>query len=226
MSDKFVQLKFDSEFDAIICLNGKIPTKNFFKKCKNVPILASDGASTKLFKINIIPDYVIGDMDSAIRALLDKFIPENRIIEISSQDITDFEKTLNFSIKSGFENILICGFHGGEMEHSLNNVSVLLKYMNSLNLTIFELNRYCLPINKSIQFHCSLNEMISIIPQPECDLNTDGLQWELKNESLKLGTREGSRNRAIKTKVSIKLNSGKYLLSINSILLKAPNFYN
>lgn len=61
-------------------------------------------------------------------------------------------------------------------------------------------------------------EMISIIPQPFVKLSTKNLLWNLNNETLELGSREGARNVATDNYISINILEGSILLFIDARL--------
>jgi len=202
-------------FDAILCLNGEISHFEYIaeNKCK---IYCADGAANTLISNNIIPDYIIGDLDSVNVNEIKTRSNDIKIIEKPSQEKNDFEKVLDFLISKDKKNILIFGFQGGELEHTLNNWSVLKKFAKHLNIIILHNDRYAIPIHKSIEIELKANETISIIPQATCNIKTKGLKWELDNETLELGTREGARNITTSSTIKIDLNSGEYLLFIDS----------
>jgi thiamine pyrophosphokinase len=220
-----IELSFGNNlFDAVICLFGKLPKKRFFKHFEDCPILAADGAGVKLLKKGISPDYIIGDLDSFHNKPISKKFDKSKIILIEDQETNDFEKNLIFAKESGYRNIVILGFHGGELEHSLNNWSVFMRYSKVMNLCIYDEDRYGIAIRESIRFSTEDNEMISIIPQTRTKIITKNLKWALNNEVLEFGEREGARNIAIGKDVQIELIEGEYLLFINSRLPYAPLF--
>lgn len=209
-------------FDALICLYGKLPPKDIFDDFKECTILAADGAGIKLLEKGIMPDYVIGDLDSFFGNPLSQEVESSRIIKITDQETNDFEKNLLFAKENNFKNILILGFHGGELEHSLNNWSVFMRYSKDMGLCIYDEGRYGIPVRESIIFESRDNELISIIPQTYAKIKSNDLQWILNDETLKLGDREGARNVAVKDKVRIDLSEGEYLLFIDARLPYAP----
>lgn len=215
---KFCSLLFDANFDCIICLNSKIPSLGFFLQLNNLPIIAADGGAVRLFEIGVLPDFVVGDLDTFDASGIGKYFKNVEIIREPSQEINDFEKSLNFAIQKGFRNILIIGFQGGELEHTLNNWSVLIKFADLLNLCIYDFGRYAIPLNHSVQIDVGKYEMISIIPQPFCNITTQNLRWNLNGENLKLGEREGARNIAESSTIQIELNEGTYLLFLDARL--------
>ncbi|MBI5324000.1 MAG: thiamine diphosphokinase [Ignavibacteriae bacterium] len=225
--DKFnYKLTFKNDIvDSILCLDAVLPGIEFFSRFNDVPLLAADGASLKLYDLSIIPGFIIGDLDTfSSNPLSEQLIGKSEIIHSSEQETNDFEKSLNFCIGKGWKNIMIAGFHGGALEHTLNNWSIIKKFSRRLNLCIYDDGRYALPVYNSISFNPEMNELISIIPQPMSKMTTKGLQWELKNETLELGLREGARNIARAEVIDIELHIGEYLLFIDQRLPQFPIF--
>ncbi len=212
----------DLLFDCIVCLNSDLPSKNFFKKFENNRILAADGAALKLYKKGIIADIIIGDLDSFNRSRMREKFNSDKIFYDESQETNDFQKVLDFALKRTYRNILVLGFHGGELEHTLNNWSILLKYKNLLNLCIYEKNRYAIPIEGNIELKCKKGEILSLIPQTEAIITSKNLKWELNNELLKLGIREGARNVATENLIYLNIEKGSILLFFDSRIPFAP----
>ncbi|MES2765198.1 MAG: thiamine diphosphokinase [Bacteroidota bacterium] len=224
MDEKIYKLVFKNYFDAILCLDGTLPEESFFKAFKNIPVIAADGAAVKLFKKNVFSDMIVGDLDSFKKLANREDFLKSEIIQIDEQDTNDFEKALKIIIERGFKNILLLGFHGGELEHTLNNWSVLKRFSKLVNICLFDENRYGISLFKSVEFDVVKNEIISLIPQPRVEITTENLEWPLVKETLELGMREGARNRALGEKVVLKIHSGEILLFINPRLPFAPEF--
>ncbi len=215
---------YEEVFDAIICLNAKIPKKKVLRELEGTLLFSADGAADKLFEKGFRPDYIIGDMDSInVKARENKF-PGTEIIHIRDQDTNDFEKNLAIAKEQGHNRILVIGFHGGELEHTLNNWSVFMRYSREMNLCIYDKDRYGIPVFEPTRFMSFPNEIVSLIPQPECVLTTKNLKWELNRETLKLGVREGARNRARAAYFELELYSGSLMVFVDSRLPGAPVF--
>jgi thiamine pyrophosphokinase len=202
--------------DAILCLNGVLPEKDYWEQLpSDIVIVAADGAAERLEKSGIIPQYIIGDMDS----LADKKIywESQRGVEVHSrydQNSTDFEKSLEFLAHRNLSKILVLGMHGGEIDHSLNNWSILARYGKKLYLTAGDNDKSATPLYESFDYASTPNELISLIPQPLCHISTTGLQWNLLKEDLALGRREGARNRATGQDVRITIHTGSLLFIV------------
>ena len=84
-------------------------------------VVAADGGATCLIRNGIVPDAVIGDMDSLppeVRVAL----PPGIVHAIAEQDSTDFDKCLRHIAAP---EILGFGFLGGRLDHELAAMTVL-----------------------------------------------------------------------------------------------------
>ena len=86
-------------------------------------------------------------------------------------------------------------------------------------------DRYGIPLYNSVKVELKENEIVSLIPQTKAKLSTDGLVWELDNETLELGVREGARNLTFKKEISIEIHKGSILLFIDSRFPKSVKLF-
>jgi thiamine pyrophosphokinase len=209
--------------DVLVCLNGILPERSFFEKLLPIPIAAADGAAKKLRERGITPNMIIGDLDS-LADELDLWRVQKGIVihEVSDQNSTDFEKTLTFVREQGKTNILVCGLHGGDLDHTLNNWSITMRHSAYQHLAVFDNGKIAVPIRTSVQFTAGIDEMISLIPQPSVHLSTTGLEWNLSREVLEMGKREGARNTATATMVQLDIHEGSLLLFMQAQLPYMP----
>jgi thiamine pyrophosphokinase len=211
-----------SRIDAIICLKGAPPSLSVLEQFVDVPIIAADGAANLLYHLDVLPEYVIGDLDSVLPEVLDAMRTTTEIIVEVDQDINDFEKALRFSQQMLWKRVLITGIHGGDLEHTLNNWSVLVRYGKDMDLLAHDDNRIGIPLYSNTSYQAELDELISLIPQPSVTLTTRGLVWELTHEELSLGVREGARNRSSQTHVELEVHQGAVFLFVDARLPFLP----
>jgi len=199
--------------EAIICLNGSISDKELFflSNTKKIPIIAADGAINKLHSVKA--DYVIGDLDS----ISDKYFSPS-FIRIENQYQYDFEKALDLVINSGHKKILILGINGGEYEHTLNNLSIFIKYSLHAELFCLTDGRIGFLVDSDIKFSYDINKIISIIPCPSAVITSTGLLYKLEQTKLSLGQKEGARNKTTNNEITLQLHSGKYMLFFDAFL--------
>lgn len=221
---KYQKITFiEGHFDAAICLNTINPDIEHIKQLTNIPILAADGAGLYLLKNGITPNYIIGDLDSFNKDDISNTFPEDKLIYLPDQETNDFEKTLDFARRKNFNNLIVFGIHGGEYEHSLNNWSVLSKYSDIMNIVIYDLGRYGFCISRNSKIETYPNEIISLIPKGFAKISTKGLKWNLIDELLALGIREGARNNALQNEITIELIEGELFVFLDSRFPKIIN---
>lgn len=216
MQNGMNRITFGNKPSAVIALNSTMPSREEFESLAGIPIIAADGACLRLEAIGISPDFIVGDLDSLRQSgRYDDFI-NSEMLEMPDQETNDFEKSLNFAISKGWHSVLVVGFHGGELDHTLNNISVLKKYANRMEICLYEHKRYSIYTEVSFALKSAPGEIISLVPMPIATVTTGGLEWPLRNERLELGVREGARNRAISAEISVEIHSGALLVFFDS----------
>jgi thiamine pyrophosphokinase len=201
------------DYKSLLVLNGDIPGKEFFGQSK-VPIIAADGAAKQLSKINIIPDLIVGDLDSCP---VDLF-PSVERIPLLDQNYSDFEKALYYLQEKQLTPALITGLTGGYLDHILYNF-ILFKKSNSIALGQDQIVFLLQEGTKVLSL--PKGTKISFFGYPEATITTKGLKWELKNDLLSFFERNSPFNRVNQEKLEITV-TGKvlvivYLLSIQDL---------
>ena len=122
---------------AYILANGEFPTKKeLLDELINAEFLiVCDGAINHLEEIKKIPNLIIGDLDSIDKKLKSKY--KNKIIHIKEQESNDLSKAFYHCISLGFDEFVILGATGKREDHTLANISLLIKYSKKCkNLTM------------------------------------------------------------------------------------------
>lgn len=205
-----------SERITIIFLNGKLPTHRIISKfLKNNPyIICADGGANKIKKFKIVPDIILGDLDSIKKDTKAYFTKKKTVImKIDEQDTTDFEKCLLHCTENDLRNIFIFGAISSRPDHTLNNFSILKRYYKVLQLKIIDDKFEIFFINNSIEFDYKIGKVISLLAFPIAKrINTTGLKYPLDNEDLEFGVREGTLNSSESEKIKINFSEGDLLL--------------
>ncbi len=201
---------------AIIIANGYLPKKRLILRLKKLgfeDIFCADGGANNLYKLKINPLYIIGDLDSIKPEVLEfyKFASVN-IIRDSNQDNTDIEKVLDFMILNNYTEAVIFGATGDRLDHTIGNISILLKYSNKIKLFLLHYYSLLTVCNKEVSLIAELNETISFYGVSSASFfSTKGLMYNLDNELLFLGFRESTSNVAVEKDVFIGC-SDKFIL--------------
>jgi thiamine pyrophosphokinase len=204
----FFKERYNYSFDAICCLNGDLPQRQNIDKFIAKKIIAADGAAIQLIEMGVLPDIIIGDFDSINKSIIPDEFDTNNIIHDPDQNSSDFDKILNHCSRNNFHSVLVLGIHGGELDHTLNNLSIFKKFADRLELTLFDENKFGFFTGESFSFATKPGEMISLLPFPIAKITTENLKWNLDNEILEMGVREGARNRATSNHAFIQIHAG------------------
>ncbi len=201
---------------AAIFLNGSEPSLELTKKLLggNCHIVAADGGANFLYKKRIVPDLIIGDMDSvSIKTVRYYKKLGVRLVRIREQETTDFEKSLNFCISEGFNNVAVLGATSDRPDHTMNNFSVMKRFSKFIDVRMFSEEFEIFYAGKKTEFKYRINETLSMMAMPKATgIVTCGLKYALKNETLEFGKREGSLNQSASENISINYKSGSLLI--------------
>jgi thiamine pyrophosphokinase len=196
MSDPFVQTL------EIVTLVGAGPvnTGDLKKALTLAPFcVAVDGGTEIVQNCGIVPNFVIGDMDSASLSSIEGLDPAT-VLHLEEQDSTDFDKALR-NIEA--PAVLGFGFMGGRVDHQLAAFSTLVKFADKCCILIGE---------EDIVFHLPKELSIELVPgsrfsvfpmRPGRALST-GLKWPLDPWTFEAGGMLGTSNLVSAGTVQIK----------------------
>jgi thiamine pyrophosphokinase len=204
------------EQKTILFLNGDMPPQKVINKycTKGSYIICADGGANGLTNTKIIPNIILGDLDSLKPAARVYFLRKNvEIRRIDDQETTDFEKALLYCIDLNLNNITVFGAVSSRPDHTMNNFSVLKRFCITLDIRIIDKEFEIYYINRKTSFNYKIGHTVSLMPMPSAGgITTKGLKYKLRNESLELGTREGTLNVSTAKNISIEFKKGSLLL--------------
>jgi thiamine pyrophosphokinase len=201
---------------ALIVANGETPSKqviNYLLGKGYTTIIAADGGLLHCKKLGIVPHHIVGDFDSITEADLKKYRRTSTIKHIARQTDTDLEKAIRYSVNLGFKDIAICGATGLRIDHTLGNISLLLRYGSKMQIRVFSKESIIIPVAGVYTFISYAGETISIFAfENRTKISTLGLKYPLDKESLTFGERESVSNEAVDELVSLKVTHGAAIL--------------
>lgn len=200
-----------TEPKVFLLLNGEIPSHLPDLKSYNF-ICTTDGGLHILEKFGVIPDLLTGDFDSSTNH------PKNvEIVHTPDQNYTDFDKMLQILYDRGYNIVDVYGASGGEQDHFLGNLNTALVWKEKLKITFFDNNGYYFFAKNKTELQNVKGKTISLFPFPKAKkVTSKGLQYPLKNTTLKIGKLIGTRNYAIENNVSIRFNKGNLIIFVIS----------
>ncbi|MCI0473064.1 MAG: thiamine diphosphokinase [Ignavibacteria bacterium] len=200
----------------ILFLNGELPPLRVINKfcLTGSYIICADGGANGLTGTKIVPNIILGDLDSLKPAARRYFSRKKvEIRRIQDQETTDFEKALLYCIEMNLNNITVFGAVSSRPDHTINNFSVLKRYSKILDIRVIDKVFEMYYVNKKTSFAYRKGYTVSLMPMPSAGgITTKGLKYKLRNESLELGTREGTLNVSTANNISIEFKKGSLLL--------------
>ena len=188
-------------------------TKNIIDLSKNKLIIAADGGADRLLEYEILPDKVIGDLDSISEKTATKL--EDWLILNKDIQNTDLEKAVDYATERGAKEILIVGWSGGRIDHTMAALGLAFNPKVELiddKFTVKAISDLEIIVGEE-------KTLFSLIAIPEARVSIDGAKWNLQHEKLKMGGRGIHNEIGPSGKVAIELHSGNLLLVKGNFVL-------
>ena len=167
-----------------VILNGQMPTDDtIINQITNSDyIIAVDGSANKLFDLEIIPDVIIGDLDS-LQNIKNKHI---ELVETPDQNKTDFRKTLEWCIEKNILNISIFGISGESEDHFLGNYYTLSDFGEKISWKAFTDFSVISPCMGNKKFESFKGQKVSLFcMKGSSTVNSENLEYPLHSFHLK-----------------------------------------
>jgi thiamine pyrophosphokinase len=204
---------------AVIIANGDIRDYSFIKsECTDADVvICADGGAEHAARCGIVPEYLIGDLDSVSSTLADSLEKSGvKVIRYPAEkDFTDTEICINKAIELGCEEICIAAGVGDRMDHSLGNIG-LLHVIREMGMEgyIFSSDAYIFLCTDEIWITGRKGDTISIIPLSGSaeGLYSEGLKYKLDNLTIPFGKPLGVSNVMTENKCRISVGKGEVLV--------------
>jgi thiamine pyrophosphokinase len=197
---------------GIILANGKPPKKSvisFFQRREYTKLICADGGANSALKMNLIPDVIIGDLDSISPEALKVFKSVTKIIRLKRQNDTDVEKCLKYVINNQYDEALLVGATGNRLDHTFCNLGIVLKFFPQIKISLVAENSFLRAYTGNVELKTFPGETISIYCiSAKTKISSQGLKYELQNISLPFGIRESTSNIAKTELTKLKITNG------------------
>ncbi len=199
----------------VIIGNGTINDIIYHKKLLHDidVIICADGGASNAKKMDVIPDYIIGDLDSTNPDILDYFKKnKTKIINDNNQDKTDMELAISLAESLHPKKIIIIGAIGYRIDHTIANILCLNRIKKNITTQIIDNKNIIELVDNTKDIIGEKEEIISIIPLTDIiGLSYKGMKWLLSDKNTKFGW-FGISNKIIENKANISLKKGKILV--------------
>jgi thiamine pyrophosphokinase len=182
-------------------------------------VIGADGGAARALAQGIVPDLVIGDLDSlparhrrALEARGSRFLIHPR-----AKDETDLELALTHAAEQGAQEIVILGALGGRLDHTLANLLLLaLPQLAGRSVRLVDGPDVALLLRTGEQatLEGQPGDLVSLLPLggDALGITATGLAWPLQDGSLRFAFSRGVSNVMTGAEATIRLDTGLLLV--------------
>jgi thiamine pyrophosphokinase len=204
--------------NVLIVANGTWPNQAIWKPLvdnSNV-IVACDGAIVQLLQNDIVPDYVVGDLDSIPIEMIDSQIESLNItvIPMLNQNSSDLAKALDYCKNNSAEIIDVVGIEGGRLDHQIGAYFSLCEHNSNAVLHLEEWSARLVPSEGLVIDSIEKGKNVSLFAIGTVNgVKLSGVKWPLENEQFEPGT-NGLHNESTGEEIQISHRGGHLLLLV------------
>lgn len=185
-----------------IVANGEVKNGQWLRENIRGTVIAADGGANLCKEHGVIPQFIVGDLDSVHRETLD-FFKDSEVVRLEDQNKTDLEKALAYAKEMGAGTIYVFGALGGSVDHTMANILSL-----SPQSIIRDESHDVHVVENELQITGDREDVVSVIALSSVSgLSYEGLKWSAP-EMVNAGW-IGARNRLKSTSATIRLKKGR-----------------
>lgn len=202
--------------NVLIAANGTWPNQAIWKPLVNYSdiIIACDGAVVQLLKNDIIPNFIVGDLDSIPQQMFGSQIEKLGItvIPMPNQDSNDLAKALQYCKYLDATNIDVIGVEGGRLDHQIGAYFSLCEQGSNAILHLDNWTARLVPREGLVFDSIEKGKNISLFAIGTVNgVKISGVKWSLNNQQLLPGT-NGLHNESSGGRIQISHLEGHLLL--------------
>jgi thiamine pyrophosphokinase len=182
-------------------------------------IIAADGGADWLDAVGVAPHRLVGDLDSADPAVVDRLgaaqIPVER--HPPDKDASDLELSLAAAARAGADEIVVLGALGGALDHLLANVLLLgsdaagdreVRLVHGLTSARLLSG----PSRADLRGPPGSRVSLLALGQAADGVTTQGLRWPMVDDRLEAGSSRGLANVVVAVPAGVSLGAGRLLV--------------
>jgi len=201
--------------NALVIANSILPAQPILDDCRARAdvILCADGGANRARERGLVPDFIVGDLDSILPETRATF-PQAQYIHRPDQNATDLEKTLQFAVEQGVQRASLVGITGLRLDHQICNLNIAEKFCSRMEIELHDDFGVGVFLNAQQQeaimrFETFIGQQISLFSFRRAEgIVTEGLKYPQQDEALEWAVRDGLSNEAIQTAVTIRVKGG------------------
>jgi thiamine pyrophosphokinase len=147
-------------------------------------IICCDGSAEILLNAGMIPEAIVGDMDTLKKETAKRF--SDRICRDKDREINDLTKAVRWCVNRNFRDIVVLGATGKREDHTIGNISLLAEYARDADIIMVTDTGILRPFLENCRVSSFPGQQVSIFStDSETEITSKGLKYPLKNRKLK-----------------------------------------
>jgi thiamine pyrophosphokinase len=214
-------------FDALLVANGSPPTRKLLRALADraLCVIALDGGVEVLFRCGIVPDHVVGDLDSAPERPLRWAVRNGaKVHRLRSAAKPDFAKGLDLCRKLKCRRIVALGIAGERVDHVLSALHFSLS-ARGLDVTLATKEIVLFPLRGRVRRSLNIprGHTLSWFGFPEAQACTlTGVRWPFTRRKLAAEGFHSLSNQPKAKTVHLQQRSGRSLFVVSIRPQKIP----
>lgn len=203
----------------IIFANGELPDLEKARALlqRDDYIICADGGTRHALALDIKPDLIIGDMDSAEKEQLQEFREAEVSMELFPHDKneTDLELAIHRAVELNPAQIIIIAGLGGRLDQTLANITLLTDIrLSNIDIRLDDGVEESFLCRDQVQVRGRTGDIVSLIPWGGAvsEVQTTNLKWPLHRETLLPDRTRGISNEMLGESATISIGSGLLLI--------------
>jgi thiamine pyrophosphokinase len=203
----------------IIFANGELPDLEKARSLlqRDDYLICADGGTRHALALDLTPDLIIGDMDSAEKEQLQKFQEAEVSLEFFPHDKneTDLELAIHRAVEMNPAQIMIIAGLGGRLDQTLANITLLTNdRLASIDIRLDDGVEESFICRNQVAVRGRSGDIVSLIPWGGAvsEVQTTNLKWPLHRETLYPDRTRGISNEMLGESATISIGSGLLLI--------------
>ncbi len=207
---------------VFVVAGGQIKDTAFFQskiiELNPAAIICADSGAGHLYSIGVIPDAIIGDMDSLTREMQNYFEERgSRLFRYSqAKDETDTQLALEYAMDMAPDEIYIFGAFGSRIDHVMANISLLvLGVKRGMHVKLIDELCEAFVVDRECVIDGEIGQTVSLLPLSDevTGITIEGFEYPLVEGTMEIGKPYGISNRLTAARGVVSVGTG-HLLAI------------
>jgi thiamine pyrophosphokinase len=184
-------------------------------------IIAADGGARHCAALGVTPALLVGDFDSLTESEVDDW--ERKGVQLvrhdRRKDETDLELALLLAQGLDREEAVVLGALGGRWDQTFANLLLpAYEKLSDLDVTFWHEGLWAYLVRGEREITGKPGQTVSLLPVggDAVGVTTQGLEWPLEGETLKLGATRGVSNVLLEERASVQVEDGLLLCFVFS----------